>query len=61
MLREITENFLKDESATTAIEFGFIAALVSIAALGSLSVLGQTTESIFDLIATGLANSAPVP
>jgi len=61
MLREITENFLKDESATTAIEFGFIAALVSILALGSLSVLGQTTESIFDLIATGLANSAPVP
>ena len=59
MLREFMEEFLKDESAATAIEYGFIAALTSLAGIGSLRLLGETTESIFDSIATGLVNSAP--
>lgn len=59
MLREIMEKFLNDESAATAIEYGFIAGLVSIAGIGSLRLLGETTKNIFNSIATGLANSTP--
>lgn len=61
MPREFMENFLNDESGATAIEYGLIAGLVSISAVGSLSLLGQTTKDLFGLIATGVADSAPQP
>ncbi len=41
MLRE----FIKSESGATAIEYGFIAGLVSLAILATLVTLGATLES----------------
>ena len=39
--------FLQDESGATAIEYGLIAALVSIGTISALHVLGDTLGEIF--------------
>ena len=44
------DRFLRDESAATAIEYGLIAALVSIAAIGALQGLGTQLEEVFGVI-----------
>ncbi len=41
------KNLLKDESGATAIEYGLIAALVSVAAIGALSAMGTSLTGIF--------------
>lgn len=41
------KNFLNDESGATAIEYGLIAALVSVAAIGALSAMGGSLDSMF--------------
>ena len=39
--------FLKDESGATMIEYGLIAALVSVAAIAALGALGTALQEIF--------------
>ena len=46
--------FLKDESAATAIEYGLIAALISIAAVTVMSTLGTNISSVFNTVANDL-------
>ena len=46
--------FLKDESGATAIEYGLIAALVSVAIIGALSLLGNELNTTFRAVATNL-------
>ena len=41
-------------SGATAIEYGLIAALVSVAAIGALSLLGGSLNTLFSNIATQL-------
>ena len=48
------KNLLKDESGDTAIEYGLIAALVSVAAIGALSAMGTSLTSIFGTVSTQL-------
>jgi len=52
------KSFLNDESGATAIEYGLIAALVSVAAIGALGSLGDSLESIFGVVSTELGNAA---
>ena len=40
-------NLLEDESGATAIEYGLIAALVSVAAIAALSTLGSSLSGMF--------------
>ena len=51
-------NFLKkirkDESAATAIEYGLIAALVSVAAIGALTALGGSLQTMFTAVSEAL-------
>lgn len=54
------ENFLSDESGATAIEYGLIAALVSVAAVGALSAMGTSLTSMFEKVSTTL-NTAISP
>lgn len=54
MLREITGKFLQDESGATAIEYGLIAALVSVAAIGALTTMGTSLTDIFTTVSTSL-------
>ncbi len=50
--------FLKDDSGATAIEYGLIAALVSVAAIGALTAMGQSLSTMFGTVATTLATAA---
>jgi pilus assembly protein Flp/PilA len=51
MLCKITSLF-KNESGATAIEYGLIAGLVSIAIIAALTLLGGNLSALFDNIAT---------
>lgn len=43
----LLKSFIKDEEGATAIEYGLIAALVSVAILGVLSQLGDELDATF--------------
>jgi len=45
---------LKDESGATAIEYGLIAALVSIAAIGALTAMGSSLQDLFGTVSNSL-------
>ncbi|MCF6369237.1 Flp family type IVb pilin [Rhizobium halophilum] len=44
--------FIKDESGATAIEYGLIAALISVALIAGASTLGNTLNTTFNSIST---------
>jgi pilus assembly protein Flp/PilA len=46
--------FLRDESAATAIEYGLIAAGISVAIIAVVNTLGSTLNTKFDSISTQL-------
>ncbi len=50
----ILKKIRKDESGATAIEYGLIAALVSVAAIGALTALGTSLDNMFNTVATAL-------
>jgi len=52
------KSFLSDESGATAIEYGLIAALVSVAAITALTSLGGSLKSIFNIVAVELGDAA---
>jgi pilus assembly protein Flp/PilA len=47
-------NFCRDEEGATAIEYALIAALVSVAAISSLTQLGNMLNAVFSSVATKL-------
>ncbi len=49
--------FSKDESGATAIEYGLIAALVSVAAIGALTAMGDSLSTMFSTVATALSTA----
>ena len=50
--------FAKDESGATAIEYGLIAALVSIAIIAALNLLAQSLNATFLKVSTTLTSAA---
>ena len=46
---------LKDESGATAIEYGLIAALVSVAAIAALTTMGQSLKAMFESVSNALS------
>ncbi len=46
--------FVKDDDGATAIEYGLIAALVSVAAIGALTAMGNSLSTMFGTVATAL-------
>ena len=50
--------FVKNEKGATAIEYGLIAALVSVAAIGALTAVGGSLKDIFGVVSTNLTNAA---
>ncbi len=52
---KILSQFVNDESGATAIEYGLIAALVSIAAIGALTAVGTQLTNTFNSVATALS------
>jgi len=50
--------FLKDESGATLIEYGLVAALVSVAAIIALQLLGVELQIIFNTVTSYLASAS---
>jgi len=51
------KQFCGDESGATAIEYGLIAALVSVAAIGALTTLGDSLQGIFTSVSNSLGTA----
>lgn len=57
MKYEILTSVLKDDSGATAIEYGLIAALVSVAAIGALTAMGGSLNTMFTAVSTALTGA----
>ena len=57
-MKQVLKRFWSDETGATAIEYGLIVSLVSIAIIVSLGSLGITVSGFFETVATVLANHA---
>lgn len=51
-------SFAKDESGATAIEYGLIAALISVAAIAALTSVGSSLTGMFETVASALNSAA---
>ena len=49
--------FIKDEDGATAIEYGLIAALVSVAAIGALTAMGSSLSDMFNTVSSSLSSA----
>lgn len=50
-MRSFIQNYLKDESGATAIEYGLIAALIGVAIIAALTTLGTNLAGTFNNVA----------
>ncbi len=53
----ILKKIRKDESGATAIEYGLIAALVSVAAIAALGTMGTSLRTMFETVSAALAKA----
>ena len=53
----ILTRFLQDDSGATAIEYGLIAALVSVAAIGALTALGGSLYTLFTTVSSAVSTA----
>jgi pilus assembly protein Flp/PilA len=49
--------FLKDDSGATAIEYGLIAALVSVAAIAALTSMGSSLKNMYEAVSNALSSA----
>ena len=52
------QRFWCDEEGATAIEYGLIAALVSVAGIGAFNVMADSLSSLFNTVSSTLSNVA---
>lgn len=57
----IFARFAQDESGATAIEYGLIAALISVVIIGVVTTVGGNLTTVFDNIGTALEPKPAVP
>ena len=50
--------FVRDEDGATAIEYGLIAALVSVAAIGALTAMGNSLSTMFNTVSSSLSSAS---
>ncbi len=50
--------FCHDDSGATAIEYGLIAALVSVAAIGALTAMGTSLNTMFSTVSNSMNTAA---
>ena len=51
---KLVARFVKNESGATAIEYGLIAALISVAIIGGATALGSDVSATFNRISTDI-------
>jgi len=54
LMRNFINRFAKDESGATAIEYGLIAALISVVIIGALITIGPKVQAMFEKVNTEL-------
>jgi pilus assembly protein Flp/PilA len=60
--KAVLARFHADEDGTVSMEYGFIAALISIAILATVMAIGDTLrDDFFTVIATGLKTASGTP
>jgi pilus assembly protein Flp/PilA len=55
-MKSLFRRFVKDQSGATAIEYSLIAALVAVASIGALQLLGTNLNTKFNTAATTLSS-----
>ena len=50
--------FIKNESGATAIEYGLIAALIAVVAIGAMTTIGQNLNTTFTTVGNSLNTGA---
>ena len=53
--------FFKDENGATAIEYGLIAALVSVACIAALTAVGEDLDALFTSVSSHLQTATSGP
>jgi pilus assembly protein Flp/PilA len=56
-MTQIVIRLLRDEDGATAIEYGLIAALISVVIIGAVTLVGTNLSSVFNNIATALQSA----
>lgn len=54
-------NFIKNNKAATAIEYGLIAALIAVAAIAAMQGLGTQLTRTFNNVTSGMENKPAAP
>ena len=49
--------FVRNEDGATAIEYGLIAALVSVAAIGALTAMGGSLSTMFNTVSSAMSGA----
>ena len=57
-MKNLVTRFLRNEDGVTAIEYGLIAALISVVIIGAAGVVGTQLAAVFTRISTDLAAAA---
>lgn len=60
MLLKIS-NFLSNRSGVTAIEYGLIAAMVGVAIIGGVTLLGTSLDGMFTNVSASIDSTQPAP
>jgi pilus assembly protein Flp/PilA len=57
-MTKLVSRFLKDESGATAIEYGLIAALISVALITGATTLGNRLNVVFTSLSTSMTTAS---
>ncbi len=60
-MRTLFNRFVNDESGATAIEYGLLAALISVAIIATLKLIGPKLDGAFKAVETALPAPAAAP
>jgi len=58
-MTKLVSRFLKDESGATAIEYGLIAALISVALITGATALGSKLNLMFNSLSETMSENTP--
>ena len=56
-MKTLISRFVNDETGVTAIEYGLIAALISVVIIASVTLVGTTLQGTFAAVSTALAGA----
>ena len=58
IMRMFAATLLRDDSGATAIEYGLIAALISVVIIGAVTAVGSKLSGVFNSIGTALGTAS---